>query len=128
MRRSQSGPASTSTRGRVIDPRWSTNASRAEPRRRRAPPSESTAQEQIERRIARLTESGTEIDRADQRVEAEEDAALLQRAVETDVAALVPDVARLERDARIHRHIEEPLATAPDLAVIEGACDGEVPR
>src|SRR5690242_13115532 len=95
-------------------------------RRRRRRRLERSAQEQVERLAAPLFESRPQVNRADRRIEAQEDTRVFPRAAEARVTALLPDIPRFQRQPDVNRHVEEPRTPAPDLPIEQQPRDAEV--
>src|SRR5256886_13754076 len=87
---------------------------------------ESPPQEQIERLVAVLVEASGQIHRTQERIHSQKYAGVLLGVAESRVAALLPHVARLERQAQVGRHVQVPGATAADLPVVQDAGNAEI--
>src|SRR4029079_625467 len=88
--------------------------------------SEGSAEGQVVSRMSFVVESKGQVDRAQDRIQAEENAAIGARAVPRDFAPVGPYVALLDRRAEVYRNIQEPGALVADLAVVDATQNGVV--
>src|SRR5690606_37111639 len=88
---------------------------------------ETDAQRQVDGVVAAAVEADGKQRRPQRTVEADEHAAVLAGAAQADVAASLPHIAQLGRNAGIQRqHIEQAFARTADAPEIDQPCQAQV--
>src|SRR5512135_1947138 len=83
-------------------------------------------QEQIEGALALIVEAGGDVNVTQEGIHPQEHAAIVPQAAKGGIAALLPDIARLERNSEVGRHVQISRATPANLLIENRAGNGEM--